>query len=63
MYEPKTPGWKTTEFWITVGTALGGAGATLGLPDDHLVVKIAAIAASLIQTAVYTWARVKVKGM
>ena len=55
------PGYKTTEFWITVGTALGGAGAVLGLPNEHWVIKVAGIAASLIQTVVYTWARAKVK--
>lgn len=60
MSETK-PGYKTTEFWLTVGTALGGAGAAFGLAQEHWLVKLAGQLGTVAVTIAYIVARGMVK--
>lgn len=56
------PGYKTTEFWLTLlmhlVTALLLSGA---FPDTHMVVKAATLVASVLAQLGYTAARVRLK--
>ena len=55
------PGLKTTEFWITLASNLGAAGAVCGLPEDHWVVKVVTVVAAVAQNLLYTYARSRLK--
>jgi len=57
------PGWKTTEFWLTLAAVLIAAFLNSGvLPDTSIAVKIASIAAAALASLGYTAGRSYVKG-
>lgn len=59
------PGWKTTEFYLSLAAVIIGAvmasGALEGLGGDHWVVKVIGIVASVLGALGYTVARGFVK--
>ena len=55
------PGYKTTEFWLTVAAALSGSVMAAGLPEEHWVVKLAGQATAILSVLGYTVARSLVK--
>ena len=61
----KKPGWKTTEFWLSLAaTALGAAVASGMIPADSVWMKVAGVAAAMLASLGYTGARAlcKTKG-
>lgn len=61
-------GWKTTEFWITLGTAAATALSLFGAvrPEDVADVNnawanLVMAAATLVNSALYIWSRMRVK--
>ena len=69
MEEEKTkPGIKTTEFWVSISTAISGLLLTLGWigPDaqtqfPEAVGKVAGGLITIVSIVSYTWSRTKVK--
>ena len=59
------PGYKTTEFWLTlVVTAMGfllASGAIEALPEDSIVVKIVGVACGVLASLGYTVTRASIK--
>jgi len=56
------PGYKTTEFWLSVGACALGAFAASGvLPDDHIAMKVAGMALAALGAMGYTVSRLFVK--
>lgn len=55
------PGWKTTEFWITLGTTVLGTVAASGLFGDSPVVKAMGLAVDVAAALGYTASRTAVK--
>lgn len=56
------PGYKTTEFWLSVGAcALGAFAASGALPDDHIVMKVAGMTLAALGAMGYTVSRLFVK--
>lgn len=48
MPEPEAPvpqksGFKTTEFWITLAVTIAALVPSLGLPEEHVAVKVAGL--------------------
>ena len=63
-----TPGYKTTEFWVTVATALGGILVASGVFDaagaeqlDNTVKSICGTITSVIAMIAYITSRTKIK--
>lgn len=57
------PGWKSTEFWLTVALALLGAFVGSGIvPSAHWAVKLAGILTAGVTTALYALGRGIAKG-
>lgn len=40
---PQKPGFRTTEFWITLAVTVAALVPSLGLPEEHVAVKIAGL--------------------
>lgn len=56
------PGFKTSEFWLTLAAVAVGAFLASGaLPSEHWAIKLAGVAASALAAAGYSWSRGKVK--
>jgi hypothetical protein len=55
------PGYKTTEFWLTLIVAIAGAVTAAGLPAEHPAVRIAGIVVSAGAALGYTFVRGGVK--
>jgi len=56
------PGWKTTEFWLSLlAITLGGAFAVELIPSDGVWAKLAGLAAVVLGSLGYTVARSSVK--
>jgi hypothetical protein len=56
------PGYKTTEFWLSLLAVLISAFIASGvLPEGHTVIKIAAMAASILSALGYSVSRASVK--
>lgn len=59
---PVKPGYKTTEFWLSVAAcALGAFAASGALPDENVVMKIVGLAVSALAAMGYTVSRFMVK--
>lgn len=59
---PTKPGYKTTEFWLTI--AAGSVGAFLSadiVPNTHWAVKVAGLAATVLSVLGYQVQRTKAK--
>ncbi len=56
-----TPGWKTTEFWLSLAAQAAGAVAAAGLPDDSPAVKVAGIVGMALTSLGYSTGRSAVK--
>jgi hypothetical protein len=65
MQEQK-PGWKTSEFWLSLAAIVIGAVMASGVLDslagDHWLVKVVGIVASILGALGYTASRGFVKG-
>jgi hypothetical protein len=58
------PGYLTTEFWISLATALAGVAVASGWIGDSEVnawVTLAGILGPIIAGAIYTWSRTQIK--
>jgi hypothetical protein len=56
------PGWKTSEFWLSLAAVAVGALLSAGvLAADGTTYKIAAFVASALTALGYTWSRTAVK--
>lgn len=56
------PGYKTTEFWLSVSAcALGAFAASGAFPDEHIAMKIAGMALAALAAMGYTTSRLFVK--
>jgi hypothetical protein len=52
------PGWKTSEFWLTMAATLVGIFVLSGvLPTDHIVMKVAALAMQALAAVGYSYSR------
>ena len=52
------PGWKTSEFWLSLAAALLGAFVASGaLPGEHVVMKIAGMALTALASMGYAASR------
>jgi len=59
---PVKPGWKTSEFWLTVAAMLVGLFVASGiLPTEHLAMKICGFALAALTSLGYTVSRAGVK--
>jgi hypothetical protein len=56
-----TPGYKTTEFWLTLASNIVGALLTSGLVTNDHVLKILGLAAMILSSLGYTVARTMIK--
>lgn len=57
------PGWKTTEFWLSLAAAVVGATLAGGvLPSDSPWLKVCGVAAMALASLGYSWSRGKAKG-
>ena len=56
-----TPGWKTSEFWMSVAAQALGAVAMSGLPADSPVVQVSGLALSALSALGYGHSRATVK--
>ena len=62
MADPKKPGWKTTEFWLTLAASTLSTMYLLGVIGDASAVgKVAAVIALALTNAGYTVSRGKLK--
>ncbi len=59
------PGWKSSEFWLTLAAQAAGAVLASGLPSDNKVVQVSALAMQALTLLGYqnTRARVKVNSV
>jgi hypothetical protein len=56
------PGYKTSEFWMTLASQLVAAFLAAGIvPDTHVAVKVAAFVAAALSSLGYTVARASAK--
>jgi len=55
------PGWKTSEFWLTLAAQAAGAVTSAGLPTDSKAVQIAAVAMQALTLLGYQHSRATVK--
>lgn len=59
------PGWKTTEFWITLVSGLAGIARLLGLigPEDEreLIDLLPPVIVATVPFIMYIWSRTRVK--
>ena len=55
------PGWKTSEFWLTLAAQALAAVAASGMPSDSKVVQIAGLGLSALTMLGYQSSRAKVK--
>lgn len=51
------PGYRTTEFWITLIVTVAGVLASLNLPEENVVAKVTAVILSVGAAIGYTWSR------
>lgn len=59
---PAKPGYKTTEFWLTLAAVAVGALLASGVVgDESMVAKIAGVAQATLAQLGYTWSRGSVK--
>ena len=58
---PVKPGYKTTEFWLSVVASAVGLVMASGLPSDNWIIKVAGIAAMVLSALGYTASRSTVK--
>lgn len=56
-----TPGFRSSEFWLSVASMVVGAILAAGLPDDSIVMRVAAMAAVALNALGYTVARTSAK--
>lgn len=56
-----TPGWRTSEFWLTLGAQALGAVTTAGLPSSSPLVQLAGLGLAALSTLGYQHSRAKVK--
>ncbi len=57
------PGWKTTEFWMSVTAAIVGLlSASGGVGDESIVMKVAGMAGAALVAMGYAHSRGKAKG-
>ena len=61
VVEGLKPGWKTTEFWLAFGAQLVSLVLMLGLPEDKPMMKVAAVAGSVLVALGYQVSRGLVK--
>jgi hypothetical protein len=62
MEAKEKPGYRTSEFWISIAVYLLGALAASGvLADDHIAMKVAGLALAALTSMGYSAARAKTK--